>query len=123
MVSSVAGNAIAVTRFANNMVFANMEAFKNSMLQAKDNAKELSRVGVNAIRCSGQISRDTTATASRFYGVSEHFGLEEAQITSRRNEEETQRVIEAQDHNSGERKEQTVRDFPVTAAVGQALKL
>jgi hypothetical protein len=127
MVSSIADNAIAVTRFANNMVFANMEVFKNSMQQTKDNAKELSRISVNAIRSAEQISSGTTATASRFYGVREHFEVEQQQqqgqqIPSRRNEEETQRVIEAQDHISGERKEQTIRDFPGTAAVGQTLK-
>jgi hypothetical protein len=126
MVSSIADNTIAATRLANSMVFANMEVFKNSMQQAKDNVKELSRINVNAIRCTGHISGDNTATAtaSRFYGVREHFGgdEEEQQIPSRQNEEETQRVIEAQDHISGERKEQTIRDLPGIAAVGQALK-
>jgi hypothetical protein len=126
IVSSIADNTIAATRFANNMAFANMEVFKNSMLHAKDNAKELSRIGVNAIRSAGRISRDSTAatTSSRFYGIREHFEVEEQeqQIPSRRNEEETQKVIEAQDHITGEKREQTVRDFPGTAAVGQALK-
>jgi Protein of unknown function (DUF2795) len=128
MVSSIADNTIAATRLANSMVFANMEVFKNSMQQAKDNVKELSRINVNAIRCTGHISGDNTATAtataSRFYGVREHFGgdEEEQQIPSRQNEQETQRVIEAQDHISGERKEQTIRDLPGIAAVGQALK-
>jgi hypothetical protein len=131
MVSSIADNTIAATRLANSMVFANMEVFKNSMQQAKDNVKELSRINVNAIRCTGHISGDNTATAtatataSRFYGVREHFGgdeEEQQQIPSRQNEQETQRVIEAQDHISGERKEQTIRDLPGIAAVGQALK-
>ena len=124
MVSSIADNTIAVTRLANNMVFANMEVFKNSMQQAKDNVKELSRINVNAIRYTGHISGDNTATATASrLGVREHFGGdEEQQIPSRQNEEETQRVIEAQDHISGERKEQTIRDLPEAAAVGQALK-
>ena len=125
MVSSIADNTIAATRLANSMVFANMEVFKNSMQQAKDNVKELFRINVNAIRYTGHISGDNTATATapRFYGVREHFGGdEEQQIPTRQNEEETQRVIEAQDHISGERKEQTIRDLPEAAAVGQALK-
>ena len=50
MISSFADNTIAVTRLANNMMFANMDAFKTSIQQAKDNAKGLSRVGVNAAR-------------------------------------------------------------------------
>lgn len=125
MVSSIADNTIAATRLANNMIFANMEVFKNSMQQAKDNSKELSRISVNATRSAEQISRDTTATDSRFSGKRGYFEVEEEQeqqIPSRGNEEETQRAIEAQDHISGERREQTIRDFPGTAAVGQALK-
>lgn len=69
-VSNFAGNIIAVIRLANNMMFANMEAFKTSMQQAKDNAKELSRIGVNAARSfeqtssSSSSSRDTTITTT-----------------------------------------------------------
>src|ERR671937_636514 len=59
-VSSVADNTIAVTRLANNTVFANMEAFRTSVQHAKDNAKELSRIGVNAAKTFEQTSRDTT---------------------------------------------------------------
>jgi Protein of unknown function (DUF2795) len=127
MVSSAVDNMIAATRLVNNMMFASMNAFKTSMLQAKDNAKELSRVSINAVRFAEQISRDTAdPSSSRFYGVREHFEVGEQQgqeqIPSRAKEEETQRVIEAQDHISGERREQTIRDFPGAAAVGQALK-
>jgi Protein of unknown function (DUF2795) len=125
MVSSIADNTIAATRLANNMIFANMEVFKNSMQQAKDNSKELSRISVNAIKSAEQISRDTPATVSRFSGKRGYFEVEEEQeqqIPSRGNEEETQRAIEAQHHISGERREQTISDFPGTAAVGQALK-
>jgi hypothetical protein len=126
MVSSAVDNMIAATRLVNNMMFASMNAFKTSMLQAKDNAKELSRISINAARSAEQISRDTAApsSSSRFYGVREHFEIgeqQQEQIPSRANEEETQRVIEAQDHISGERREQTIRDFPVAAAVGQTL--
>jgi hypothetical protein len=49
-VSSFAGNIIAATILANNIIFANMEAFKASIQQTKDNAKELSRIGVSAAR-------------------------------------------------------------------------
>ncbi|MBV9175679.1 MAG: hypothetical protein JO297_01430 [Nitrososphaeraceae archaeon] len=44
MVSSFADNMIAATRLVNNMMFANMDAYKTSMQQAKDNARELSRI-------------------------------------------------------------------------------
>ena len=59
-VSSFVDNTIAATRVANNAVFANMEAFKTSIQNARDNAKEFSRIGVNSARTLEQTSRDTT---------------------------------------------------------------
>src|SRR5947209_8299445 len=46
MVSSFADNIIAATRLVNNMMLASMDVFKASMQHSKDNAKELSRIGV-----------------------------------------------------------------------------
>jgi hypothetical protein len=63
-VSSFGANIIAATRLANNMVFANMEAFKASIQQATDNAKELSRVGVNTARSFEQTSKDDDAATT-----------------------------------------------------------
>ena len=60
-VSSFVDNTIAATRVANNAVFANMEAFKTSIQNARDNAKEFSRIGVNSARTFEQTSRDTTS--------------------------------------------------------------
>src|SRR5437868_6110323 len=62
MVNSFADNIIAATRLVNNIIFANLDAFKTSMQQAKDNVKELSRIGVNNARTFEQTSRDTAAT-------------------------------------------------------------
>ena len=59
IVSSFANNVITLTRLTNNMIFANMEAFKTSINQAKDNTKELSRIGVNTAKTFEQTSRDT----------------------------------------------------------------
>jgi hypothetical protein len=91
MVSSFADNMIAVTRLVNNMMFANMDAYKTSMQQAKDNARELSRIGVNNARTFEQTSRDTatttrignednTSTTSRIYVGREHEGLDKRRI-------------------------------------------
>src|SRR5919199_1000513 len=63
-VSSFVDNTIAATRVANNAVFANMEAFKTSIQNARDNAKEFSRIGVNSARTFEQTSRDTTTRFS-----------------------------------------------------------
>jgi|SRR5215212_1062448 len=59
MVSSFANNMIAATNLANNMIFANMEAFKTSIHQIKDSTKELSRMGVNTAKTFEQTSRDS----------------------------------------------------------------
>jgi hypothetical protein len=65
IVSSFADNTIAATRLVNNTIFANMEAFKTSMQHAKDNAKEFSRIGVNAAKTfEQQTSRDSTKHGS-----------------------------------------------------------
>jgi gas vesicle protein len=60
MVSSFADNMNTATRLANNIVFTNMDAFKTSIQQARDNARELSRIGVNAAKTFEQTSRDTS---------------------------------------------------------------
>jgi hypothetical protein len=61
IVSNLANNVITATRVINNMVFANMEAFKTSLQQAKDSAKEFSRIGVNTAKTFEQTSRDNNA--------------------------------------------------------------
>ena len=60
LVSSFANNVITATRLTNNMIFGNMEAFKTSIQQAKDNTKEFSRLGVNTAKTFDQTSRDST---------------------------------------------------------------
>jgi hypothetical protein len=47
MVSRYLDNTFTAARLANNMTFVNMEAFKTSIQQTKDNAKEFSRIAVN----------------------------------------------------------------------------
>ena len=64
IVSSFADNTIAATKLVNNTMFANLEAFKTSVQNARDNVKEFSRIGVNAAKTFEQTSRDTTARAS-----------------------------------------------------------
>jgi hypothetical protein len=56
VVSSFADNAIAATRLVNNTIFANLEAFKTTVQHARDNAKEFSRIGVNAAKAFEQAS-------------------------------------------------------------------
>jgi hypothetical protein len=70
IVSSYADNTIAVTRLVNNTVFANMDAFKTSMQHAKENAKEFSRIGVNAAKTFEQTTRDADRTGNTLSGYS-----------------------------------------------------
>jgi hypothetical protein len=63
IVSSFADNTVAATRLVNNTIFANLEAFKTSVQNARDNAKEFSRIGVNSAKALEQASRDTARAA------------------------------------------------------------
>ena len=64
LVSAFADNTIAVTKLVNNAMFANLEAFKTSVQTARDNVKEISRIGVNNVKTLEQVARDTTANAT-----------------------------------------------------------
>lgn len=64
VVSNFANNVITATRVTNNMIFGNMEAFKTSLQQTKDSAKEFSRIGVNAAKTFEQTTRDNNVRAS-----------------------------------------------------------
>lgn len=62
---SYADNIFTVSRLANNVIFGYAEVFKNSLQQAKNNAKELSRIGVNAAKAFEQTSRESSKEASK----------------------------------------------------------
>ena len=66
-VSSVTDNTLASARVVNNTVFSNVDAFKTSTNNIRDNLKEFYRIGTNAVRTYEQTSRDT-ATAARLVG-------------------------------------------------------
>ena len=58
ILSTFANNVITATRVTNNMIFANMEAFKTSLQQVKESAKDFSRIGVNTAKTFEQISNE-----------------------------------------------------------------
>jgi hypothetical protein len=133
IVSNFANNLIPAIRLANNMIFANMEAFRTTIQQTKANTKELSRINVNTARSLEQSAREIAEgyapsyTPSEFYsggrGRAYRFNQEQQQqIPSRQNEEDTQNILEAQSHIAGQKRQHTVTDLPTAAAVGQALK-
>jgi hypothetical protein len=69
MVSNIADNMITTTRLLNNMMLVGMNVFRFLMPQLRDNAKEFSRIGVNAARTFEQTSKETAANnAARLTG-------------------------------------------------------
>jgi phage-related minor tail protein len=56
-VSTLADNAISATRLANNAISANLQAFNASVQTAKENAKELSKIGGSTIKAFQQVSK------------------------------------------------------------------
>ena len=128
VVSSFADNTIAATRLVNNAIFANLEGFKTTVQNTRDNAKEFSRIGVNAAKTLEQTSRDVNATLQTANNTTSGFSNErgyiskQEQIPSRQNEEETDRTMEAQDQITGQKRERIITDLPLAAALGQALK-
>jgi hypothetical protein len=59
IVSSYADNLVTATKLANNVMFANMETFRTSLQQVKDNLRDLSKIGVNAAKTFEHISAET----------------------------------------------------------------
>jgi hypothetical protein len=45
-------------------MFANLDAFKRSVQNARDNVKEFSRIDVNSSKAFEEVSRETAATAA-----------------------------------------------------------
>jgi hypothetical protein len=85
IVSSFADNTVAATRLVNNTIFANLEAFKTSVQNARDNAKEFSRIGVNSAKALEQASRDTARAAGHDTSSARiHVEREEQQQQQRR---------------------------------------
>jgi hypothetical protein len=64
LVSAFADNTIAVTKLVNSAMFANLDAFKRSVQNARDNVKEFSRIGVNSSKTFEEVSRESTPTTS-----------------------------------------------------------
>ena len=82
-VGGIAESTIAATKLTNNMMLANIEAFKTSMQQAKDNVKELSRISINTVKSMEQ----TVRNASLASYPSTTPGFDDTHVIERRFEE------------------------------------
>jgi len=112
MVSNFADNVITATRLVNKTVFANMDAFKTSMQQAKDNTKDLSRMVVQAARAFEQTSNNSNDNKTR----------DPEQIPKEDVQGEIEKIISEQGGVEGQRKEVNVESYSNTASLGQILK-
>src|ERR671939_816087 len=54
MLSTFLDNMIVATRVVNNTVLSNIESLNSSMVQAKDNSQDMSRIGVNISKSFSQ---------------------------------------------------------------------
>ena len=64
IVSSYTDNLVTATKLANNVMFANMETFRASLQQVKDSLRDLSKIGVNAVKTFEHASAETVRQAN-----------------------------------------------------------
>ena len=64
-VSNITDSTIVATRLANNALFASMDAWKNSIQHARDNAKEFSRLNANVANTFENAARDNLRDFSK----------------------------------------------------------
>ncbi len=68
MISNYAENTVAVSRMFNDLVFANVDSFKNIANNAKEHSKQLSEIGKRNARVYeglGQDRRDTISSMNQ----------------------------------------------------------
>ncbi len=63
-VSNIADNAVSAIRLTNNIIFSNLDSWKSTLQQARDNSKHLSNLNVNAAKTFEQNSRQLVESNS-----------------------------------------------------------
>nr|MBA3977594.1 hypothetical protein [Nitrosopumilus sp.] len=63
-VSNFADNAVSAIRLTNNIIFSNLDSWKSTLQQARDNSRHLSNLNVNAARTFEQNSRRISESVS-----------------------------------------------------------
>ena len=63
-VSNFADNAVSAIRVTNNIIFSNLDSWKSTLQQAKDNSKHLSNLTVNTAKTFEQNSRQLASAVS-----------------------------------------------------------
>ncbi len=63
-VSNIADNAVSAIRLTNNIIFSNLDSWKSTLQQARDNSRHLSNLNVNAAKTFEQNSRQLVESNS-----------------------------------------------------------
>ena len=63
-VSNFADNAVSAIRLTNNIIFSNLDSWKSTLQQARDNSRHLSNLNVNAAKTFEQNSRQIASAVS-----------------------------------------------------------
>jgi len=71
-VSNITDSTIVATRLSNNVLFASMDAWKNSIQHARDNAKEFSRLNTNVAKSFENVAKDSLRDFSAREEVQAH---------------------------------------------------
>ena len=71
-VSNITDSTIVATRLSNNVLFASMDAWKNSIQHARDNAKEFSRLNTNVAKSFENVAKDSLRDFSKSEEVQGH---------------------------------------------------
>ncbi len=64
VVSNIADNAVSAIRLTNNIIFSNLDSWKSTLQQARDNSRHLSNLNVNAAKTFEQNSRQLVESNS-----------------------------------------------------------
>ena len=81
-VSNLADNAVSAIRLTNNIIFSNLDSMKSTMQQARDNAKQLSNLNVNAARTFENNSRQLASAVSEATNSNNNSGSQDSQNNS-----------------------------------------
>ena len=112
MLSSFLDNVIVATRLVNNTVLSNIESFNSSMLQAKGNTQDMSRIGADISKSFSQ-TLNTMGDTNR--GDPDQIPREDVPG-------QVEKIVSQQGGVEGQRKEVNVESYSKAASLGQMLK-
>src|SRR4051794_34250546 len=74
-VSNWADNAVSAIKLTNNVIFSNLDSWKSTLQQARDNSKHISNLSVNTAKTFEQNSRQLTSAAKDAASANSSFSV------------------------------------------------